>query len=186
MVAGSIGGVSSATRAAWDADICARIASLDEFAVAEQLIAYLALSDEPSLTALLELAIEEDKTIFVPLVDRGDSLTMYRWTPADGTEIGAYAAWTPSVREGPAVRPSLSLVPGRAFDVGGHRVGRGKGCYDRAMDALGALGLTVGTAYDCQVFDAVPRRAHDRSVGCVVTPSRTIWPARVRSGPEAG
>jgi 5-formyltetrahydrofolate cyclo-ligase len=59
----------------------------------------------------------------------------------------------------------LVVVPGLAFTVLGHRLGRGKGYYDtflaRYRATLGALPLTVGLAFSQQVVPSVPTDEND-------------------------
>jgi 5-formyltetrahydrofolate cyclo-ligase len=72
----------------------------------------------------------------------------------------------------PLNRLDLILVPGLGFDRSGHRLGRGKGYYDRWLAARS--GLTCGVAFDEQLLDAVPVGPHDVSLDCIVTPSQWI------------
>ncbi len=76
----------------------------------------------------------------------------------------------------PVVRPSALLVPLAAFDRRGHRIGYGKGYYDRAIAALSADGplVTVGMAFSVQEIPAVPEEAHDRVLDWIVTDREVI------------
>jgi 5-formyltetrahydrofolate cyclo-ligase len=69
------------------------------------------------------------------------------------------------------------LVPGVAFSVDGHRLGRGGGYYDAALAAL-PRALRVGLAFDVQVVAALPREPHDAALDALVTESRTLRFAR--------
>jgi 5-formyltetrahydrofolate cyclo-ligase len=62
------------------------------------------------------------------------------------------------------------VVPGIAFDEAGHRLGRGRGYYDRTFppEAISAPWL-FGFARDFQVVDHVPHGARDRRMDAVVT-----------------
>jgi len=64
----------------------------------------------------------------------------------------------------------LVLVPGVAFDRAGHRLGRGKGYYDRMLRAV--AGTKCGVAFDEQIVDEVPTEAHDLRLDCLLTPAR--------------
>jgi 5-formyltetrahydrofolate cyclo-ligase len=75
----------------------------------------------------------------------------------------------------------LILVPGVAFDLSGRRVGRGKGYYDRLLTSL--RGLSCGVAFDEQIVDAIPTTRHDRTVDCILTPTRWVPPPQ-RPVPE--
>ena len=72
----------------------------------------------------------------------------------------------------PPTRLDLILVPGVAFDLHGHRLGRGKGYYDRLLRGLGAT--TCGVAFDQQIVAGIPVEPHDVRVNRVLTPTRWI------------
>lgn len=67
----------------------------------------------------------------------------------------------------------FALIPGMAFDRQGHRLGRGKGYYDRLLanpffDSIPKVGL----CYDFQLLSQVPAAPHDRPVdGLIVIPT---------------
>ncbi len=62
----------------------------------------------------------------------------------------------------------LVLVPGLAFDCQGHRLGMGKGYYDRALAILG-LPVRFGFAFEFQIVDTVPSGPEDQAVVAIVT-----------------
>ena len=66
----------------------------------------------------------------------------------------------------------LWLVPGVGFDAQGHRIGRGKGYYDRML--AGTAGVRVGVAWDWQFMADVPVTATDVSMHWLVTETHTI------------
>ncbi len=53
----------------------------------------------------------------------------------------------------------LVIVPGIAFDTSRHRLGRGKGYYDRLLPQLSAYKIGVG--FDFQLFKEIPYDKHD-------------------------
>ena len=76
--------------------------------------------------------------------------------------------------DSPAAPPELLakalwLVPGVAFDPACHRLGRGKGVYDRLL-AQGA-GKTIGIFYELQRCPVLPCEPTDMPLGAVVTES---------------
>jgi len=68
------------------------------------------------------------------------------------------------------MRLDLALVPGVAFDLNGHRLGRGKGYYDRLLAML--TGPACGVAFDQQIVSQVPNEPHDVRLSCILTPTR--------------
>jgi len=72
----------------------------------------------------------------------------------------------------------LVLVPGVAFDIRGHRVGYGKGYFDRFLTRIRPGIPTIGLAYDLSVVREVPVSPWDTAVGAVVTGKRTFQERR--------
>jgi 5-formyltetrahydrofolate cyclo-ligase len=60
------------------------------------------------------------------------------------------------------------IIPGLAFDRAGGRIGWGRGHYDATL-AEAPRALRIGLAFECQVFDQVPRDPHDVLLHYVVT-----------------
>jgi 5-formyltetrahydrofolate cyclo-ligase len=64
----------------------------------------------------------------------------------------------------------LVVVPGLAFDETGHRLGQGKGYYDRAFpEASDDSPILLGFGFELQVVDAVPYDEWDRRLDGIVT-----------------
>ncbi|SNZ09645.1 5-formyltetrahydrofolate cyclo-ligase [Persephonella hydrogeniphila] len=77
--------------------------------------------------------------------------------------------------EGESISPEkidIIVVPAIAFDKRGHRIGYGKGYYDRFLKKTKAL--KVGVAYDFQIVDKLPYEQHDIPVDLIITPTRII------------
>jgi 5-formyltetrahydrofolate cyclo-ligase len=70
----------------------------------------------------------------------------------------------------PFNRLDLVLVPGLGFTPDGHRLGRGRGYYDRLLADV--PGLKCGVGFDQQLVDTIPCEPHDIILDCVLTPTR--------------
>lgn len=173
-IAKDLAGLSPDLRGTLDEQISQRLRALNEFRGASQLLGYLPLDDEPNIVPVLEEAIAAGKRVYMPIVDEASMLHYVRWEPSDGKRAAAYGRWTPSSSEQPANVFSVVLVPGRAFDREGYRLGRGKGCYDRSLGPMKPLGATVGIAYSVQLLSCVPREQHDHPVDLIVTERETV------------
>jgi 5-formyltetrahydrofolate cyclo-ligase len=68
----------------------------------------------------------------------------------------------------------LVIVPALAVGRDGHRLGRGAGCYDRALARVGPAVPTVALLYDSELLDTVPAEPHDQRVSAVAQPVRGI------------
>ena len=67
------------------------------------------------------------------------------------------------------------LTPGLAVDRTGMRLGRGGGCYDRALGRVPVGTFTCTLLYDDEIVDRVPYAPHDRPVTAAVTPAGISW-----------
>lgn len=69
------------------------------------------------------------------------------------------------------------FVPALAFDHSGHRLGRGRGYYDKCIYIVKQFlnrPQIIGLSLTCQVFDAIPRESHDQTVDLIMTPDTDI------------
>ena len=66
------------------------------------------------------------------------------------------------------------LVPGLVFDSSGHRLGYGKGYYDRFLSLLYPHTFICGVCYDFQVADNVFPHPGDIPMHCIVTEKSEI------------
>jgi 5-formyltetrahydrofolate cyclo-ligase len=163
----AIAALTSAERRAKDATICEIVRALDAYKKAEQILAYWPLADEVDLRGFLLSSIASGKAVYLP-VTRDGAITFHRWRPQSRLSAGVLGVQEPASAEGPAERPSIVLVPGRAFSRSGHRLGRGGGFYDRVWSQLEPYAPRVGVGYSCQVFDDVPHDERDSVVDVLV------------------
>lgn len=139
------------------------------------ILAFMPLSDEPEITSLLLRCIEHGGTLVLPRVESVTELALCPITDLGADlEIGRYDILEP--RAGlPMIDPGeidVLLVPGRAFNERGDRLGRGKGYYDRLLTSMRAV--RIGLAYDCQIVEEVPTDDKDEPVHIIITPSRVL------------
>lgn len=107
------------------------------------------------------------KQLLLPVVV-GDELELRRYTGPDDMAIGAYGIAEPTGEAFTAWSAiDLAVVPGVAFDARGHRLGRGKGYYDRLLPHLRAL--KVGICYPYQLLEEVPAEPFDVLMDAVIS-----------------
>ncbi|KAB0678005.1 5-formyltetrahydrofolate cyclo-ligase [Aureimonas leprariae] len=129
---------------------------------------FLPIRSEIDPRPLMAALADRGARICVPAIveDRLEFRELVRGAPLVPQGFGTYAPG-----EGTAVlRPTLMLVPLAAFDRRCHRIGYGRGYYDRAIAALRPL-ATVGLAFACLEVAAVPDEPHDVALDFVVTES---------------
>ncbi len=143
------------------------VARLPVFQAARRVGLFASLPDELPTGPLHALARAEGKPVLWPRFV-GEEVEYARCDDRDALVPGRYGARVP-----PPHAPSsalaagdLVLVPGRAFDPSGARLGRGGGHFDRLLD--GRRFQAIGLAYACQLVDRVPVEPHDEPVDAVV------------------
>jgi 5-formyltetrahydrofolate cyclo-ligase len=138
----------------------------EHFQKASSILLYYALKDEVQTQALIDRWADR-KEIWLPVV-KGEELEIRRYTGRESLHIGAYGIEEPN---GPLLtdlhRIELAVIPGMSFDRQGHRLGRGKGYYDRLLPQLRAY--TLGICYRFQVAEEVPCEPFDRAMQAVLT-----------------
>ena len=142
------------------------------------ILAYYPLPDEVDIRQLLDDLVAEGKKVFLPKVLDDETMAWYPYVGAPHLVEGAFHILEPENTKGtvPFVylgitqkEPSLlcSLVPGVAFDAAGHRLGRGRGYYDRFLSAHPDI-YKIGVCFGFQKVEAVPVDAHDVPVDEVI------------------
>ncbi len=112
----------------------------------------------------------------LPVVIARDQALIFRaWEPNEKLVRGQYGIFQPS-SDAPDVDPDIVLVPLAAFDRAGHRIGYGRGYYDRTLQNLRAIKkiTVIGVAFAAQEIDIVPAFSHDEQLDCVLTEHELI------------
>jgi len=136
-------------------------------AEAQTILAYYALPDEVDTHALLDALVAEGKTVLLPKVLDETTMELRCYQGPQDLHEGAYHIMEPTGAPfTDEARIDIALIPGLAFDPQGHRLGRGKGYYDRFLATF--KGQTIGVCFDFQKVAEVPVAAHDIAVDCVV------------------
>jgi 5-formyltetrahydrofolate cyclo-ligase len=152
----------------------ARVIELPEFARAQTIAGYSAIRKELDPSELLRVAAEQGKRVVLPRVD-GESLSLHEYRPGDELEESGWGILEPLANT-PAIAADsveLVLVPALALDGAGHRIGYGRGFYDRLLPSMPGA-FRVGVAYDFQLVPELPHEAHDTAMHCVISDARTL------------
>ncbi len=167
--------LSPEARAA-SADLCARTRNSAVWENARAVLLFFPVASEPDISPLLTDALAAGKLLALPRFNAAANAyeAVRVLDPVRELVVGPFQVQEP-VAACPVVglnRLDLALVPGLGFDAGGHRLGRGKGHYDRLL--AGFTGMKIGVAFDFQIVDEVPCEPHDIALDAVVSPARWI------------
>nr|WP_209740454.1 5-formyltetrahydrofolate cyclo-ligase [Aureimonas populi] len=148
------------------------------FGVAPAILgAYLPIRSEVDPRSLMTVLAERGARVCAPAI-KGDHLEFREWTPAAVLEPQGLGTRAPGPAA-PVLRPEILLVPLAGFDRRGHRLGYGRGFYDRAIARLRADGaplLAIGLAFSAQEVPAVPDDPFDIALDAIVTEAEWVRP----------
>lgn len=159
--------------------ICAILKTQPVFQGARSILFFAPLPEEPDLWPLLNETLALEKVIALPCFDADNQIYQPRRVTDLHVEIlsGRFGIREPA--EACIAIPlddlDLVLVPGVAFDVDGHRLGRGKGYYDRLLQNF--TGHKVGIAFGEQIVKKIPSEWNDVRMDSILTPSGCLAPA---------
>jgi 5-formyltetrahydrofolate cyclo-ligase len=138
---------------------------------------YSATDNEVATEAIQRDARAAGKRIYYPRLSAEAGLQWVAAADAENFRAGRYGILEPIGDDllGVDERDGLVVfVPGVAFDVFGHRLGRGQGWFDRALATLDGYAVVVALAYDFQIMERIPAEAWDKSVQYIVTEGRIV------------
>ena len=141
--------------------VIARLKETPRFLQAQTLLIYSALPDEVQTQSLLDELKEAGKTVLLPKVVSSEEMELRRYTGTSSLQPGAYGIMEPvGERFTDYATIDIAVVPGMAFDAQGHRLGRGKGYYDRFLAKVPDV-YKIGLCFSWQMVDEVPSEAND-------------------------
>ena len=156
------------------AALAAHLLASDDVRRAATVAAYVSVGREPGTSVLLDALREAGKRVIVPVVLPDLDLD---WATYDGpgslasARMGLLEPVTPRLGVEAVATADLVLVPGLAVSWSGDRLGKGGGCYDRALGRVPLGTPVVVLLHDGEVGLDVPVEPHDRPVTAAVTPT---------------
>ncbi|HEX3626478.1 MAG TPA: 5-formyltetrahydrofolate cyclo-ligase [Verrucomicrobiae bacterium] len=158
--------------------ICALLKTQPFFQTARSILFFAPLPEEPDLWPVVNETMAGKQMVALPCFDPENQVYQPRRVTDLHVEIlsGKFGIREP-VDTCVAIPPNdldLVLVPGVAFGLDGHRLGRGKGYYDRLLQYF--TGKKIGIAFDEQIVDAVPSEENDVRMDLILTPTRCVKP----------
>lgn len=152
--------------------ICQRILAHPWYQRAEVIMAFVPKAPEPDITPVLADILTRGKILLLPRCETDGTMTAREIRNLSLLQAGAFGLKEPSAEAAvfPPAEIDLILVPGMAFDEQCHRLGHGRGYYDKFLVNTNAK--TIGVAG--RLVPAVPTHSTDRDMDCLVTDTMTI------------
>lgn len=159
--------MSEQERKRGDILITERLLGHQWFYRAGKLLIFVSYGDEIDTTALIEEAIRMGKEVYVPKVE-GENIRFYQILSLDQLEDGYKGIREPKGDEKmyeydpEDCENTLLIMPGVAFDPMKHRIGYGKGFYDRFLQDKEALRIkSIAIGYACQLVECIEASEFD-------------------------
>jgi 5-formyltetrahydrofolate cyclo-ligase len=153
------------------------VLGFDPFLQAATVVLYNADENEVQTEAIWQEAIRQNKAVYYPRITTDKAnLEFVRRLPGDQLVPGTFGILIPPGNDllTRLSETDIILTPGVGFDQHGHRLGRGRGYYDRAFRGVLAGALRVALAYEHQLVSAIPTTTNDEPVHFIVTETRLI------------
>lgn len=170
--------LSKTDTAAKSKKIFHKLIAVSEFKKAKIVMFYVSKDNEVSTLQAIDHALKNKQTVCVPKIDAVNHLLhpVVIRDPSTDLKKGHFGVHEPVFDIGklvPIHNIDLIIVPGIAFDMRGHRLGWGKGYYDRFLEKAEKI-HKIGLAFEFQVVPLLPKDKHDVPVDKVVTEKRMI------------
>lgn len=145
-----------------------------EYMEACNILLYADYNHEVMTRGIFDDAIMRRKRVYFPKSDKlTNTMAFYQISSLNQLEKGFMGI--PEPPENMRLRyrfnaneDTLVILPGVAFDTSGHRIGYGKGYYDKFLSSRRQLS-TMALAFSCQIVDELPCETHDIRMDKIVT-----------------
>lgn len=136
---------------------------------AHTLLLYSALSDEVQTQDFRDELVSKGKKVLLPRVLNSTEMELRHYSGRQDLEQGAFGIMEPIGDVFTDYRKiDVAIIPGIAFDTQGHRLGRGRGYYDRFLSGLSNTVYKIGVCFPWQIVDAVPVDDNDIPMDIVI------------------
>ncbi|MBD3202980.1 5-formyltetrahydrofolate cyclo-ligase [Candidatus Woesearchaeota archaeon] len=154
--------------------ISENIEGFDIFARSKTILFYVSFENEVRTHNLIKDSLKKKKTVIVPFLENKE-ICLSELKDFDELEHNKFGILEPKrecLKDFEIGNIDLIIVPGVVFDMKGHRIGFGMGCYDKLLMQSDAT--KIGLCYEFQILDKIPEEAHDVPVDFIVTEKRIL------------
>ncbi len=154
------------------------ILECEEFESAKVVTSYISYGHEPETDDLNQELLQRGITVLMPRMLPDFDL---EWVPWSNSEVATNGRISEPVGDAfvDLSKIDICIVPALHIDGEGNRLGKGRGCYDRALATLeratSASIFTVGIVHDGEITAPIlPHEAHDHKLKAAATPTSLV------------
>lgn len=146
--------------------------SLDFYKKAEHIALYYPLGTEPNLLALLQ---DKSKKFYLPKIQQDNNLTFHPFFEGDILVENKYSILEPQTEQINSAILDVIILPALMADFNRHRLGYGKGYYDRFLAKKDISAIKIICVPDELMVEKLPVEDFDVQADGVITPARLIF-----------
>ena len=162
-----------ATRLNYSNSITEQILKLDEIKNARIIFIYISYATEVHTHGLIKALLAAGKTLAVPKIVDSDFMEAESFSSWEDLVPGELGILTPGNSK-PCSGPfDVAITPGLGFTLSGHRMGFGRGYYDKWF-AQNKVRHKIALAYEVQLVEDIPIEDTDVPMEKIVTEKRVI------------
>ncbi|MCP5464348.1 MAG: 5-formyltetrahydrofolate cyclo-ligase [Deltaproteobacteria bacterium] len=131
---------------------------------------YSAVKNEVKTGTLFQAALEQGLHVYFPRVEQG--IAYYEVNGPEDLQKGSWSVLEPKMECDSLPEEAqfdLLVCPGIVLSKTGHRIGYGRGFYDRFIENLPETTPVIALGYDFQVVDEIPNDSWDHSLHGIMT-----------------
>lgn len=151
--------------------IMSSLLSHSQIQKADYVLMYHSLPDEVDTHSALDQLLAMGKKVLLPKVVSDTEMTIHEYTGQNSLKpsepYGILEPTTPELSISNC-QLSIAIVPGMAFDKQRHRLGRGKGYYDRFLSQIPNI-YKIGVCFPFQMLESIPSESTDVVMDEVIT-----------------
>ncbi len=139
-----------------------------EFIEASSICIYVSFETEVATHDCIKDLLLLEKKVIVPKI-HDNTLSLYYLHQWSDLLQGSFHIFEPNSNStiAPLHLVDLFVIPGIAFDIHGHRIGWGKGYYDKLLRGIQVP--KIGLAFSEQIFPLLPFESYDIVMDAVIT-----------------
>lgn len=141
--------------------IIGRLLNHPKVRAAHTVLFYYSLPDEVYTHEAVDQLVAQGKRVLLPVVLPDNEMELHEYTGPESMQEDCYHILEPKGKTFIDLSEiDVALIPGMSFDANGHRLGRGKGYYDRFLAKAPSL-YKIGVCFPFQKLEEVPSDKYD-------------------------
>ncbi|MBX9976897.1 MAG: 5-formyltetrahydrofolate cyclo-ligase [Alphaproteobacteria bacterium] len=132
---------------------------------------YYPFGAEASPIKILEYLLTNGYPVALPKM-QGETITFAPYSRDVSLLKNNFGFYEPDSHK--STHPDIIIMPLLCFDSTGHRLGYGKGHYDKTIDLISPSKCPhlIGLAYSCQEINILPFEPHDKKLNVILLPNK--------------